>query len=257
MIKIKNKYIDEIWEYEGLKVIQTKYPDNLNIQLLDSINKGELSIYIDNKPYSVGKITNINPYTKTKDLHNLTKNNTLIDTLSNIINYDILLNIEDLNEKISKFNNQINSEFLSLKLDKGKILSAIFNIDDESFINEDELNLFFENNKNSSDKKLIILCNIGWLNINKILKYSNYYNFLIITSNFPDFFENYEGNNIDGIIVINNQNRFVDLIDFCKLSEYLTQKSGQIISDDELIKGICFGKNNEKIEKFCNLIKKI
>lgn len=257
MIEIKNKYIDEIWEYEGLKVIQTKYPDKLNIQLLDSINNGELSITIDNKPYSIGKIININPYTKTKDLHNLTKNNTLIMTLSKIIDYDNLLNIEDLNEKISKFNSEINSEFLSLKLDKSKILSAIFDLDDESFMNENELDLFFENNKNSSDKKLIILCNISWLNINKILKYSNYFNFLVITSNFPDFFENYEGNNLDGILVINNKNKFVDLIDFCKLSEYLTQKSGQIISDNELIKGICFGKNDQKIENFCNLIKKI
>lgn len=246
-----------MWEYEGLKVIQTKYPDYLNIQLLDSIYKGELSISIDNKPYSIGKIININSYTKTKDLHNLTKNNPLIENLSKILNYDNLFDIEDLNNKISKFNGEINSEFLSLKLDKSKILAAIFNLDDESFINENELNLFLENNKNSDDKKLVILCNINWLNINKILKYSNYFNFLVITSDFTDFFENYAGDNLDGIIVINDKNKFVDLIDFCKLSEYLTQKSGEIIYEDELINGICFDKNNEKIKKFCNLIKKI
>lgn len=257
MIKIKNKNIDEVWEYEGLKVIQTKYPDYLNIQLLDSIYKGELSISIDNKPYSVGKIININSYTKTKDLHNLTKNNSLVENLSKILNYNNLFDVEDLNNKISKFNGEINSEFLSLKLDKNKILAAIFNLDDESFINENELNLFLENNKNSDDKKLVILCNINWLNINKILKYSNYFNFLVITSDFTDFFENYGGDNLDGIIVINDKNKFVDLVDFYKLSEYLTQKSGEIIYEDELINGICFDKNNEKIKKFYNLIKKI
>lgn len=257
MIKIKNKNIDEIWEYEGLKVIQTKYPDKLNIELLDSINKGELSIIIDNKSYSVGKIININSYTKTKDLHNLTKNNPFIDNLSKMLHYDNLINIEELNNKILEFNSELNSEFLSLKLDKSKLLSAIFNLNDESFINENELNLFLEKNKNSNDKKLIIFCNICWLSINKILKYSNYYNFLVLTSDFADFFKNYDGDNLDGIIVINNENKFVDLIDFCQLSEYLTQRFGQIISEDELIEGICSNKSNEKIEKICQLIKKI
>lgn len=257
MIKIKSKNINEVWEYEGLKVVQTKYPDSLNISLIDSINKGELSMIIDNKSYSTNNIININPYTRTKDLHNLTKNNALVDFLSKLLDYDNLLNIENLNNKISRFNSEMNSEFLSLKLDKNKMLSAIFDLDDESFVNEDELNLFLENNKNSNEKKLIIFCNINWLNINKILKYTNYFNFLIITSDFTDFFKNYDGDNIDGIIVVNNENKFVDLVDFSKLSEYLTQKSGQIISDDELIKGICFDKNCEKIGKFCDLIKKI
>lgn len=257
MIKIKTKYIDEVWEYEGLKVIQTKYPENLNIQIIDSINKGELLITIDNKACSLNKIINITPYTKTKDLHNLTKNNQFISFVSQLLNYDNLLNIEDINNKISEFNKEMNSNFLNLKLDKNKVLSAIFEIDDESFVNENELDLFLENNKNTNDKKLIIFCNISWLNISKIIKYQQYFNFVVITSDFTNFFENYVCDNLDGVIVINNKNSFVDLIDFVKLSEYLTQKYGSIITDIELVKGICFAKNSVNNEKICDLIKKI
>ncbi len=257
MIKIKNKNIDETWEYEGLKVIQTKYPDNLNNQIRDSMNKGELIVQIDDKLCNYNRILNINQYTKTKDLHNFTKNNSLIDELSKIIDYDNLINVTNICERISKFNNEVNSNFLSLKLDKTKILSAIFDIDGDSFMNENELNLFLENNKNTNDKKLIVLCNIKWITMNKILKYLNYYYFLIITSDFTSFFKNYKNDNLDGILVINNDNKFTDLIDFCKLSEYLTQKTGNPISEEELIRGICLDKNDEKIEKFCDLIKKI
>jgi hypothetical protein len=124
------------------------------------MNKGELIVQIDDKLCNYNRILNINQYTKTKDLHNFTKNNSLIDELSKIIDYDNLINVTNICERISKFNNEVNSNFLSLKLDKTKILSAIFDIDGDSFMNENELNLFLENNKNTNDKKLIVLCNI-------------------------------------------------------------------------------------------------
>ncbi|AXE60753.1 hypothetical protein DA803_01465 [[Mycoplasma] phocae] len=95
--------------------------------------------------------------------------------------------------KLEILNDHIGEDFLNLNFDKNKLFKNLLDINQNIFINQDNLNKWLNNyGSDSSIKPTIILNNIDFVNFKYLEKYLNKFYFIILTSNIFEIASNFE-----------------------------------------------------------------
>ena len=257
MIKIKLREFNEEWEFEGLKLVWCDNPNLFHKWILEEIDNGNFELNINSKEIKTDKIIHINEYTKLKDLLNFNKNNMFIHYVLEQIGIDNLFDLTKLEQDIENINAEIGNDFLSLKNDQNKLLQTLIEINSDVFLNLKDFLFFLNTNKLNDEKFTFIINDVSWLKIDDIKRYANIYNFIFLTNDVRKQLINYDGDNIDNLIVNFNENKFIDFIDVNKLNEYLENILNIKLSSENYAKDIFLGKNYDfDHERLLKIIKK-
>ena len=257
MIKIKLREFNEEWEFEGLKLVWCDNPNLFHKWILEEIDNGNFELNINSKEIKTDKIIHINEYTKLKDLLNFNKNNMFIHYVLEQIGIDNLFDLTKLEQDIENINVEIGNDFLSLKNDQNKLLQTLIEINSDVFLNLKDFLFFLNTNELNDEKFTFIINDVSWLKIDGIKRYVNIYNFIFLTNDVRKQLINYDGNNIDNLIVNFNENKFIDFIDVNKINEYLENVLNIKLSSENYVKDIFLGKNYDfDHERLLKIIKK-
>lgn len=249
-----NNY-DETWEFEGLKVIITDDPNSFHVDILRAIWENRFNIKINDKNIGLNKIIHISQYTKLKDLLNFNRSNKFLDYVLENVKLDEKINPDDFSIIAEKINKQINANFLDIKIDKPKLISYLFALNDSLFINKKDF-LFYLNTNKKVDEKITLIINCpSWLTIDDLKDNVQYFNFIVICDSIGSFIKNSSLKSFDGVFVNFHNGHFNDLIDFERISDYISNQIGMPISVDNMIE--ILKKNDEKSEKIFKILKNI
>ena len=257
MIKIKLREFNEEWEFEGLKLVWCDNPNLFHKWILEEIDNGNFELNINSKEIKTDKIIHINEYTKLKDLLNFNKNNMFIHYVLEQIGIDNLFDLTKLEQDIENINAEIGNDFLSLKNDQNKLLQTLIEINSDVFLNLKDFLFFLNTNELNDEKFTFIINDVSWLKIDDIKRYANIYNFIFLTNDVRKQLINYDGDNIDNLIVNFNENKFIDFIDVNKINEYLENILNIKLSSENYAKDIFLGKNYDfDHERLLKIIKR-
>ncbi|MCV3753583.1 hypothetical protein OF364_01995 [Mycoplasma enhydrae] len=191
MLQINNlKTISPI-EYEGIFVIETNNIDELISNFYKYEIKNLKTVFeIENSEISIKNAIIVSPLTKLEELYNLSAKNILTKIILNNENLDVqaIFNNDKFLEEIDKINDWISDEFLTINMDKIKIMKNLISLDDEKFISEKTFEKWLGNFE-STNKQLIILKDFT-IPCATLSKYLNKFNFLVITNNLFSIIEN-------------------------------------------------------------------
>ena len=214
-----NIYIDKEqleFEYEGIKVFYTLNTTHFIKQILQNLSENHIKTSFN----TYSKFIYINPLTKLEDLLSFNKTNSLYRKLITYSLDNNLINNEKVKEIINEINKLIGVDFILENNDLTKLISALFALNSEEYIDEESFYKFLDFNK-SDTKQLIIIQDLTFIKISKIKEFLNYYDFIIVTNIFSCI-ENIS--NLETLIIWNNINNYLEVIDTDKLLSYLEEK---------------------------------
>ena len=173
------------------------------------------------------------------------------------IGIDNLFDLTKLEQDIENINAEIGNDFLSLKNEQNKLLQTLIEINSDVFLNLKDFLFFLNTNELNDEKFTFIINDVSWLKIDDIKRYANIYNFIFLTNDVRKQLINYDGVNIDNLIVNFNENKFIDFIDVNKINEYLENILNIELTSENYVKDIFLGKNYDfDHEKLLKIIKK-
>ena len=226
------------FEYEGIKVFYTLNTTNFVKEVLQDLEQNHIKTSFN----SYSKVVYINPLTKLENLLTLNKSNNLY---KKIIEYNLnnnLVNSEKVREIINLINEQIGVNFVLENNDLAKLITSLFLLNDEEYIDENSFYKFLDFNK-SDTKKLIILHDLRFIKISKLKQFLNFYDFIIITNSFSCI-ENIS--NLETLVIWNNLSNYLEIMDTHKLLSYLEEKINIPITK-EIINNFINLKGNMKL----------
>ncbi|MBO6023145.1 hypothetical protein J6P51_04260 [bacterium] len=140
------------FEYEGIKVFYTL---NTSIFMKD-IFIGIQDDHIKTSFNTYSKFIYINPLTKLESLLSFSKTNNLYKKIITYLLDNNLINSEKLKEIINDINESIGTNYIQENNDLSKLISALFALNTEEYINEECFYKYLEFNK-SDTKQLVII----------------------------------------------------------------------------------------------------
>ena len=173
-----NKQLFE-FEYEGIKVFYTLNTSLFLKNVLQSVQENHIKTSFN----SYSKFIYINPLTKLEDLLSFNKTNSLYKKLITYSLDNNLINNEKVKEIINEINKFIGVDFILENNDLTKLISALFSLNSEEYIDEESFYKFLDFNK-SDTKQLIIIQDLRFIKISKLKEFLNYYDFIIVTNTF-------------------------------------------------------------------------
>ncbi|WP_373441174.1 hypothetical protein [Metamycoplasma equirhinis] len=188
MFKIKRFEELEIDEFDGIICIETNNEDEFIRKIYEwEWKNDEKSIIVNNNDLSIKDIIQISNLTRVCDLFNLTVKNWLYKSIleNEKINERAFINNSVLENVAQQMNFSIGLEnFLNVNLDFTKLIKDLFDVNELSFIdNEIFFNWLKKSKDLSSNKKTIIIKNIDWIKISELVKYVDFYNFIVLSNN--------------------------------------------------------------------------
>lgn len=204
------------FEYEGIKVFYTL---NTSIFMKD-IFIGIQDDHIKTSFNTYSKFIYINPLTKLESLLSFSKTNNLYKKIITYLLDNNLINSEKLKEIINDINESIGTNYIQENNDLSKLISALFALNTEEYINEECFYKYLEFNK-SDTKQLVIIHDLWSIKISKLKEFLNYYDFIVISNSFS-FIENIS--NLETLVIWNNTNNYLEVLDTDKLLSYLEEK---------------------------------
>ena len=123
----------------------------------------------------------VTPLTKINNLLSLNKTNNLYKKLLDLTQGKKILDEQELALIANKINEELEDDVLEVNYDIAKLLSTVFNVVGDKYFDEDKLYNLLDFCKTDS-KQLLILSDYVNLNLDKLYKYTNYYDFIIVTS---------------------------------------------------------------------------
>ncbi|WP_373435604.1 hypothetical protein [Metamycoplasma equirhinis] len=223
MFKIKCFEELEMNEFDGIVCVETTNQDEFIRNIYEwEWKSGEKSIVINNGEFSIKDVIQISNLTKASELFNLTAKNWL---------YKFILENEKINECkfidndiVEDVKNQINlvigrDNFLSINVEFAKLIKDLFEVDELLFVDKEIFFKWLEKNKDaSSAKKTVILKNLNWIKISELVKYIDFYNFILLKSD--PILACDESNQLE-ICFFQNDYIFKNVVDFEILEEQL------------------------------------
>ncbi|AXE60905.1 hypothetical protein DA803_02260 [[Mycoplasma] phocae] len=187
MIYIKNLKFLELTEFNGVIAIQNENSNKLLASFFQFEIENQDSIFrIEGTNVSIRNTIIIDNLTKLSDLYSFSAKNILTKMILNDdkLEYGTFINIPYLVKELEKINNQIDPNFLNLNFDKSKLFKNLLDINQDAFINKDNLDKWLNNyGTDSSSKPIIILNNLDFVNFQYLTKYLSKFYFIILTNN--------------------------------------------------------------------------
>lgn len=245
MLEINTKNKNYEFKFDGLKIFENENTTKLYKELFF-----DAQIFIDNKLIKNENIIYINELTKISDLIDMSKKSVIMQLiLDNIYDYEIL-NRDNIISIQNKINNLLGYELLENKdSDYIKLINLIFELIDSDFLNNEILKLIID--KILLEKKLIIIDNVSWLNIELISNYLNNHDFIILTNdirnliNSTKYFECYVNEQLN------------EILDLDILINYLQKEINENNIDQNILKDFLNKKDNYTSYKIHQIMKKI
>lgn len=204
------------FEYEGIKVFYTlntsTFVKDIFIGIQDDHIKTSFNTY--------SKFIYINPLTKLESLLSFSKTNNLYKKIITYLLDNNLINSEKLKDIINEINESIGTNYIQENNDLSKLISALFALNSEEYINEECFYKYLEFNK-SDTKQLVIIHDVWSIKISKLKEFLNYYDFIVVSNSFS-FIENIS--NLETLVIWNNTNNYLEVLDTDKLLSYLEEK---------------------------------
>ena len=245
---LKNNREYEI-EFNGIKIFNCSNTTNVYKNIfVDS------HITIDDKEFNKDNIIYINELTKLDDFINLSKKSFVLNLIFKLLEENNIIQRENINKIVEKINDELEIELLSeSEGDISKIIQQLFEINEIGYLNIELLDLLFE--KCFSNKKyLFVLDNVSWIKIDKLLKYINNHNFIILTNDFRDLI--YQKNHLEIITLIKKEYNYQDLINW-ELIINMIEKELSIIIDDDIFKKFILEKDSLLSLRMLSIVKNI
>ncbi|MBO7043468.1 hypothetical protein J6W34_02855 [bacterium] len=167
------------FEYEGIKVF---YVLNTSVFIKD-VFIGIQDTHIKTSFNTYSKFIYINPLTKLESLLSFSKTNNLYKKLITYLLDNNLINNEKLRDIINKINESIGANYIQENNDLTKLISALFELNNEEYIDEKCFYKFLDFNKCDA-KQLIIIQDLTFIKISRLKDFLNYYDFIIVTNVF-------------------------------------------------------------------------
>ncbi|MBD5423080.1 MAG: hypothetical protein HDR43_01120 [Mycoplasma sp.] len=241
MLKVNyNKNWYEI-EFNGIKVIETKYTSKFIKQILNSPEEIPYLI-IDNKNIRWKNVIYINEFTKYDNFINLSKTNFLYKKIIEKIADQSLVNEELIKNIINEINEELNiDDVLMIQYDLPKIIASCFELIDLGYI-EDGALFDILNKIEYDEKKLIIFDNLSYITYEKCKKLLNNFNILIICSDIRGIINNCS---LMELVCFINESSIFDVINIEKLISFLEIKTSLSITEKD-INNFLDNKNDQK-----------
>lgn len=227
MLKIIKNNINLDLDYNGIKILQTNNP---NLFYKDVII--DSSIYIDDYKVKNENIIYINNFSQLKDFMNLNKKSNIYSRIIELLFEYKIINYDNINQIINIINNEYQYELLELNEgDNAKLISMFFELLNDKYLDKILLEIILNNV--FDDRKLIILDNIEWINLEFLAKFLNQHYFLVITNNFEKYIQNYKEFEVTAFI--NDNYDHFDVLDINHLCFYLQSELNINIDHNNIV----------------------
>ncbi|MBU3830702.1 MAG: hypothetical protein H9897_00865 [Candidatus Ureaplasma intestinipullorum] len=227
MLKIIKNNINIDLDYNGIKILQS---NNSNLFYKDVIL--DSSIYIDDYKIKNENIIYINNFSQLKDFMNLTKKSNIFLRIIELLFEYKIINYENINQIINIINNEYQYELLEINEgDNSKLISMFFELLNNKYLDQNLLEIILNNV--FDDKKLIILDNIEWINLEFLSKFLNQHYFLVLTNNFEKYIQNYK--ELEILTIIKNNYDYFDVLDINHLCVYLQSELNINIDHNNIV----------------------
>lgn len=227
MLKIIKNNINLDLDYNGIKILQTNNP---NLFYKDVII--DSSIYIDDYKVKNENIIYINNFSQLKDFMNLNKKSNIYSRIIELLFEYKIINYDNINQIVNIINNEYQYELLELNEgDNAKLISMFFELLNDKYLDKSLLEIILNNV--FDDRKLIILDNIEWINLEFLAKFLNQHYFLVITNNFPKYIQNYK--ELEVTVFIKDNYDYFDVLDINHLCFYLQSELNINIDHNNIV----------------------
>lgn len=227
MLKIIKNNINLDLDYNGIKILQTNNP---NLFYKDVII--DSSIYIDDYKVKNENIIYINNFSQLKDFMNLNKKSNIYSRIIELLFEYKIINYDNINQIVNIINNEYQYELLELNEgDNAKLISMFFELLNDKYLDKILLEIILNNV--FDDRKLIILDNIEWINLEFLAKFLNQHYFLVITNNFEKYIQNYK--ELEILTIMKNNYDYFDVLDINHLCVYLQSELNINIDHNNIV----------------------
>lgn len=227
MLKIIKNNINIDLDYNGIKILQSNNPNLFYKEIiLDS------SIYIDDYKIKNENIIYINNFSQLKDFMNLNKKSNIYSRIIELLFEYKIINYENINQIINIINGEYQYELLEINEgDNSKLISMFFELLNDKYLDQNLLEIILNNV--FDDKKLIILDNIEWINLEFLSKFLNQHYFLVLTNNFEKYIQNYKEFEI--LTIMKNNYDYFDVLDINHLCVFLQSELNINIDHNNIV----------------------
>lgn len=223
MLKIIQQNKEYEFNFDGVKIFNAPNPTLLYKQIFT-----DSTIFIDGKIINKEDIIYIDELSKTDQFINLTKKSELLKQVIDLIATYPLINNENLQQIITKINEELQLEVLEFNEgDITKIITTFLDVVDLNYLDQTKFDIILEKYLNS--KKLFILNNLSWINIQKLYSYINEHNFIIITNDFRRYINH--KNELETLVIFKDNYVYTEILDYEKTLAYLEMKTNTFIDD--------------------------
>lgn len=221
---IKNKFSLD-FDYDGIKIIQTKYPTKTYRDLMLNSN-----IQINGKSIKSDDVIYISELNKLSDFLNLSKKSKLMKEIIDLLDTYPIINHDNIRSIKESINKKYSEELLE---DTCGDISKVINLFLE-FINDNYLDSrLFEIFLNMFDEsKLVILDNVSWINVDMLSKFLNEHNFIILTHDFRNYIKSIDM--LELLLILKDNYDFTDIKDSKNFMFYLEKQLNIEINKEKL-----------------------
>ncbi|WP_373435801.1 hypothetical protein [Metamycoplasma equirhinis] len=184
MFKI-NKFPEEVYlDFEGITIIETTDKDLFfrNIYEYEKDTKNA-AFQINGFSFYLNDCIQINKLTKVSDLFNFNAKNVLVSKIleSEYWNQEFIIKHENLNAMENSLNSFLGWNYVKINIDFSKMYKSLFSLNDDFFITKEIFYKWIDSMKPKT-KMTIIISNWSDIQVQDLLKYTNAFNFIIITN---------------------------------------------------------------------------
>lgn len=239
---LKLEYLNQKYEviFDGIKIIQIKdtnlFAKNLYCEALES-KLVESNIFKNN-------VILISDFTKISDLITFNKSNIIYKQLIDWFNEKNIIDQNKIIDIVNEINNKYNFEILSDRSDIVKIISNLFELTTDIYLNKEIFISFLKNNI-FDERQTFIFSNVNWLKIDDIKEFINNYNFIFINNDFRMNLNNF--NQIESVVILGST--CIELADKEKVISYLESKINTPFKENQLNEYV----NNKDSELSCKI----
>ncbi|WP_406615208.1 hypothetical protein ACJA25_02945 [Mycoplasmopsis hyopharyngis] len=184
MFKI-NKFPEEVYlDFEGITIIETTNKDLFFRNLYEYERTAKNAAFqINNLSYYLNDCIQINQLTKISDLFNFNVKNVLVNKIleNEYWNQESIIKHETLNTIQESLNRFLGWNYVNIDIDFSKMYKLLFSLDEDFFVTKEVFYKWLDS-MNSKTKMTIIISNWPDIQVQELLKYTNTFNFIIITN---------------------------------------------------------------------------
>lgn len=235
MLKIVNPNFEIEIEFNGIKIFDV---ENTNLFYRDVILKS--NIYLEDYKIKDENIIYINNFAKICDFINLSKKSFLFSKINELLFENKIVNFDSIKNIVDIVNNNYNYELLEINEgDTGKLINMFFELTNDKYLDKKVFEIILKDV--FEEKKLIIIDNLEWIEIDWLANFLNSHNFIILTNNFKKYIS--KNREFEILTIIKEKYEYIDILDLNHLCNYLQLKLDINIDHNNIVELI--NKNDQ------------